>query len=114
VLAVAFSRDGRTTRLWNVTDPAKPTELTILTGHTDVVRSAVFTPDGRTLVTGSGDRTVRLEDLSHLALTSHTESVYAVVFSPMADLAATTSGDKPCGSGTSPTQTDPPTRHPSP
>jgi WD40 repeat protein len=51
--------------LWNVADPAHPTPLgQPLTGHTDAVSSVVFSPDGRTLVTGSADHTVRLWELN--------------------------------------------------
>jgi WD40 repeat protein len=31
-----------------------------MTGHTDTVFAVMFSPDGHTLATGSGDRTVRL------------------------------------------------------
>jgi WD40 repeat protein len=52
-------------RLWNVTDPAHPTPLgQPLTGHTDYVNSVVFSPDGHTLATGSGDYTVRLWEMN--------------------------------------------------
>ncbi|MGW1941666.1 hypothetical protein [Streptomyces goshikiensis] len=66
---VTYSRDGRTLattagsraqqlRLWNVADasPVGP----VLYGHTDPVNDIEFTPDGRTLASGSDDRTVRL------------------------------------------------------
>ena len=34
-----------------------------LTGHTQAVRRVIFSPDGKTLATGGGGRTVRLWDV---------------------------------------------------
>jgi WD40 repeat protein len=100
VTTVAFSPDGRTLatgsddhtlRLWNMTNPARPTSLGApLTGHTDHVRSVVFSPDGRTLASGGADRMVRLWNVADPAhptplgppLTGHTDEVTTVVFSP--------------------------------
>jgi WD40 repeat protein len=45
----------------DLTDPAHPTPLGApLTGHTDSVMAVVFSPDGRTLATGSFEGTARL------------------------------------------------------
>jgi WD40 repeat protein/serine/threonine protein kinase len=68
---IVFSADGRTlftrdyyetrVRLWDVaTGRAYPS----LTGHQDFVNRFSLSPDGRRLVTASGDRTVRLWDLA--------------------------------------------------
>jgi len=47
----------RTARLWEA-DSGKL--LATFQGHTSVVYSAVFSPDGRRVVTASGDQTARL------------------------------------------------------
>jgi hypothetical protein len=44
-------------RLWSAADGRA---LATLTGHTGLVRSLAFSPDGRTLATASGDGTMRL------------------------------------------------------
>jgi len=56
-------------------------------GHTDLVTSVVFSPDGKKLASGSYDNTVRLWDVETgqaigLALEGHTDWVRTVVFSP--------------------------------
>jgi WD40 repeat protein len=75
--------------LWDVADPARPRRLGApLTGHTGPVSSVAFTGDGRTLATGSYDRTVILWDVADPArprrlgdsLTGHTGFVYSVAF----------------------------------
>ena len=84
-LGVSFSPDGRylaasssnTVRLWIVeTGEAWAT----LKGHSNLVSSVAFLDGGRTLASGSQDRTVKLWDIARAGaerdvLTGHTGSV---------------------------------------
>ncbi|MEB3885335.1 AAA family ATPase [Lyngbya sp. CCY1209] len=113
VLDVEFSPDGqklasgskdKTVRVWNLSGEA----LGILKGHCDSippelyescsVHDVSFNPqNGNILVSGSGDRTVKLWDLQAKAelvtLKGHNEDVLSVSFSPDGEAIASSSRD---------------------
>ncbi|CUU57060.1 WD domain-containing protein, G-beta repeat-containing protein [Parafrankia irregularis] len=77
VTSVGFDQDGGIlatageddiVRLTDVSSPARPVPLTGLRGHTKAVNAVVLTPDGRTVLSASGDGSVRVWTIDPAAL----------------------------------------------
>lgn len=82
-----------------LTDNAKHLfEGLIFTGHDGGVYSVAFSPDGKTIASGSWDKTIKLWEVSTgkliKTLTGHNSYVHSVAFSPDGKSIASGSGDK--------------------
>jgi WD40 repeat protein len=91
VRSMAFSPDGSrlasaagyVAKVWNLGGPGEPLEIP---GHRGWIWSVAFSPDGRTLTTGSSDRTTRLWDVETgrqlAAYDWHAGKIHSVAFAP--------------------------------
>jgi WD40 repeat protein len=77
-----YSKEN-TIELWDITTATK---ISTLEGHEDRITGMVFSPDGKTLASGSDDSTVKVWDISTgeelRALAGYGGSVESVAFSP--------------------------------
>ncbi|MEU3601410.1 hypothetical protein ABZ714_22225 [Streptomyces sp. NPDC006798] len=102
-VVVAFSADSRTLATVDegdgtlqLRDVGTGVVRTMSSGHTAVVASLAFSPDGLALATASDDKSVRLLDLATgkpRVLNGHTDAVTSVAFSPDGRILASGSMD---------------------
>lgn len=102
IVDVALSLDGTRVascsenkiRLWDTTTGST---YRTLEGHSQIILSIEFSPDGGLLTSGSTDKTVRLWDTTTGAntqiLEGHSDTIQAVAFSPDSQLVASASAD---------------------
>ncbi len=80
------------------TPPATRQNAITLTGHSDWVKSVALNPDGKTLASGSCDRTIKIWDLSSgqllRTLIGHSYSVKSIALSPDGKTLASGSCDR--------------------
>lgn len=97
IFAAASVVKGQNTAPFIAEKRDKP-ELIVQTGHTETVNSVAFSPDGRTLASGSDDNTIKLWNVESgqqtKSLEGHTSSVKAVAFSRDGKTLASGSLDK--------------------
>lgn len=92
----------RKIKVWRVSCQAGlPVDTQLLhsfTGHSHIVRSLAVSADGKILISGSRDKTIKIWQLETgeliRTLTGHTEGVFAIALSPDGQIIASGSADK--------------------
>ena len=90
-VSVDFSPDGQSFAVGGLDDYVsilniKGEEIMRLVGHTKTVQSVRYSPNGKFIVTGSGDHSAKIWDASDGAqlmnLEGHTDNIFCVAYSP--------------------------------
>ncbi|MEM9492529.1 MAG: WD40 repeat domain-containing protein, partial [Myxococcota bacterium] len=85
----------RSARVWNADGSGPPV---VLSGHTEQINSAAFSPDGQRVITASDDMTARVwngdGDGQPIVLAGHSSRVFAAQFSPDGQRVVTASHDR--------------------
>lgn len=80
------------------THPNESLRLVVQTGHSNNVASVAFSPDGKTLISGSADGTLKLWDAATgrelRTLRGHEDGVHSIAFSPDGKQVISGSGDQ--------------------
>lgn len=70
-------------------------EIFVQMGHTDSISTIAFSPDGKYILSGSMDKTLKLWDVStgrEIRTFKYTKSIYTLAFSPDGKLAVSNGG----------------------
>jgi tetratricopeptide (TPR) repeat protein/Tol biopolymer transport system component len=101
IVSGGTGHDPKTNKIWGevkVWDAGTGQETLTLKGHTELVRSVCYSPDGRRIASGNQDRTVKVWDAhtgqQALSLKGHTAFVNSVCFSPDGRRIASASEDR--------------------
>jgi len=82
----------------NALRPASLANLATPRDHIDAIYALEFTPDGKRIVTGAADRSVKIWDVATqkilTSIAGHSDAIYAVAFSPDGAQVATASYDR--------------------
>ncbi|OCR02040.1 hypothetical protein BCD67_07645 [Oscillatoriales cyanobacterium USR001] len=104
-ILAAGSRKDFTIKLWDMSDPNNISHIhTITKAHENEIRALDFSPDGKIFASGSGDKKVKLWNISDIqnielitTLEGHSSWMHQVKFSPDGKFLIGSSADKTVG-----------------